>query len=90
MKKALQTYILKRYVSDDRIGEMIDEYNSNRKGTGSEKRVVCQLDRIIYTEQKRGMTVQQLAAKYQRSFWWIYKSIALADREEQESKSNIV
>ncbi len=88
MKKAFQTYILQRYLADDKLNEFLEEYNSNRKGTGSEKRTVSELDRIIYREYQRGSLVQHLSIKFGRSYWWIYKAINLAAKEAEENNAN--
>lgn len=86
MKRALQTYILKRYLHDDQIENMIGEYNSNRKGTGSEKRQVAPLDYQIYEDHKKGMYWQELVRKYGRSYSYLYRSVSLVVKELQDKQ----
>lgn len=84
MKKAFQTHIIMRYMDADAVNGFLETYNNARYSTGSEKRVVCQRDRDIYKKYLDGAFIQDLAEEYQRSYWWINRSIQLAKQELED------
>lgn len=85
MKKTFQTYIFQRFLDESQINHMLETYNASRIKSGREKRVVCELDREIYKKYKKGALISLLAQEYQRSYWWIWKSITLAAKEFNSS-----
>lgn len=81
MKKTFQTSIFQRFLNDSQIEEMVETYNASRFHAGREGRVVCELDHEIYKKYKKGVYIQILAHEYNRSVWWIWRSIQLAIKD---------
>lgn len=86
MKKAFQTYIFQRFLTEKQLADMLEDYNGSRIHSGREKRVVCDLDREIYKKYKKGAFIPELAREYERSYYWIWKSITLAAQEYNQAK----
>lgn len=77
---ALQTDIIKRFLSEANYKSFIEEYKANRK-IGRRSRVVNALDMKIYADHKKGLTLSELSEKYNKGRNQILYSLYLVSNQ---------